>query len=207
MAYVLGFFAADGTITVNLRGGEYFVVQISNQLLLRAIRAAMGSEHKISRRVHKKNGSVFHRLQIGSKEICADLRTLGMTGQKTYRLAMPHVPGRHLGEFIRGYFDGDGNVWVGLVHKNRKRHLYTIQTSFTSCSKNFLCDMARRLEHFGIYGSVCKKKDKEAFRLQYSKKSSILLYHLMYDWLQSDLYIEHKKNRFEKFLSKNAVVA
>jgi len=44
MAYVLGFFAADGYITVNKRGGQFWCIQITDKKLLVSIREAIKSE-------------------------------------------------------------------------------------------------------------------------------------------------------------------
>ena len=40
MAYVLGFFMADGSIDVNPRGSQYFSIQICDKELLEEIRGA-----------------------------------------------------------------------------------------------------------------------------------------------------------------------
>ena len=48
MAYVLGFFSADGYITVNRRGGQFWCIQITDKKLLEQIKKAIESEHKIS---------------------------------------------------------------------------------------------------------------------------------------------------------------
>jgi len=51
--------------------------------------------------------------------MCDDLRKLGMKERKTKSLAVPAVPNAYLQEFVRGYFDGDGNVWVGRMNTGR----------------------------------------------------------------------------------------
>lgn len=50
MAYVLGFFAADGGITINNRGGYYIDIHICDGNLLYKIRKVLESDHKISKR-------------------------------------------------------------------------------------------------------------------------------------------------------------
>ena len=97
------------------------------------------SEHKISIKIRKrKEEKTSYRLQIGSKEMFNDLYALGMRQNKTKSLTVPNVPNKFFCHFIRGYFDGDGNVWVGYVHKERKTTLRTIRSVFTSCSNLFL---------------------------------------------------------------------
>ena len=48
MAYVLGFFAADGCMIKNKRGAHFIEFHITDKNLLFAIRAAMRSNHKIA---------------------------------------------------------------------------------------------------------------------------------------------------------------
>jgi intein-encoded DNA endonuclease-like protein len=202
MAYILGFFFADGTITHNKNGSVYFVLQIADKELLESVRSVMRSEHKIAKRVHKKDGSIFFRLQIGSREIISDLAYLGVTPQKTKRMQLPNIPNEYLGSFVRGYFDGDGNVWTGDVHKERATKLHTIQTVFTSCSQEFLHALQYELEKNGIYGSCNAPSKKNVFRLQYSVKSSILLFRLMYICVLGGLFLERKRCVFEDFLKQ-----
>ncbi|TSD02985.1 MAG: hypothetical protein Athens071416_376 [Parcubacteria group bacterium Athens0714_16] len=207
MAYVLGFFMADGYMSVNSRGSEYFAIQITDKNILEKIKKIINSEHKISKRIRKPTERPIFRLQIGSKEVCEDLRKLGVEELKTKTMRLPDIPNKYLGDFIRGYFDGDGNVWVGFVNKYRKTKTFVIHSAFTSCSKGFLIDLRNKLSgiNFGE-GSLYKTK-KNAYVLKYSVKSSTLLYKLIYDNLKSDLFLNRKKKVFEKYLKiKNAVV-
>ena len=54
MAYVLGFFAADGYMTINKRGGQFWCIQITDQQLLNSIRKVIESNHKIGIRLPRK---------------------------------------------------------------------------------------------------------------------------------------------------------
>lgn len=203
MAYVLGFFAADGCITVHANGGEYIDFHISDGELLYKIRNTMDSDHHIKERRWKKNESILYRMQIGSKEICNDLRCLGFREGKTNHMPFPNIPLEHAGDFIRGYFDGDGHVWTGAIHKKRKTQLEVIQTKFSSCSHDFLEGLQTYLrENYGAGGSILKRKKKNVYVLQYSINDSLLLYDLMYGNLQTDLFLERKKKVFDKFIKK-----
>lgn len=200
MAYVLGFFMADGSITINPRGSEYFAIQITDKDILEKIKKSMRSEHKISKRIRKLTEKTIYRIQIGSKEMCEDLRKLGIEELKTKTMKLPNIPGKYLGDFVRGYFDGDGNVWVGFVNKHRKTKTFVIHSAFTSCSFGFLTDLREKLQRFNFGNGTLYKTQKNAYVLKYGVKSSILLYKLMYDNLKSDLFLSRKKNIFEKYL-------
>lgn len=209
MAYVLGFFAADGYITCNKRGAYFWCIQITDKKLLEQIKRVIASEHKISVRLRPGNESTIYRLQIGSKEMCDDLRKLGFAERKTKSLAVPNVPNQFWKSFVRGYFDGDGNVWSGYVHKDRKVPLLVVRTVFTSCSKIFLEHFARRLESFDIRRGVVSASKGSYYRLTYSVHGSLKLYDFMYNHdIQTSppLLLSRKKRVYEKYL-KNAAVA
>ena len=201
MAYILGFFCADGSLTINPRGSHYMDFHMTDKTLLQDIRRVMSSNHKLVERRRSHKWSPLYRLQIGSKEMCNDLQNLGVHERKTYTMTVPHVPKEYFSDFVRGYFDGDGNVWMGEIHKKRKTQLLTIQTGFTSCSNGFLTSLRDELSKMGIHGSVYKRKGENAFRLQFSIKGSIMLYQLMYKDLSSDLFLNRKKKVFEKYIN------
>ncbi len=203
MAYVLGFFAADGYITLNKRGANFWSIQITDQQLLESIREVVGSEHAISIRERSGNANTIYRLQIGSMEMCDDLRRLGMKERKTKSMVIPNVPKKYFSHFVRGYFDGDGNVWVGVMQKGRNSSSLAIQTMFTSCSLEFLKELHNRLLTMDIEGGSIYKSKKNYSRLQFSVSDSLKLYELMYNHPASSLgslFLERKKIVFEKFI-------
>jgi len=207
MAYVLGFFAADGYITVNKRGGQFWSIQIVDKKLLENIKKTVGSGHKISTMKRRKifGGEVsfyiIYRLQIGSIEMCDDLRHLGMCENKTKSLTVPNVPDKYFSDFVRGYFDGDGNVWLGNVNKIRKIPKFTIIVMFTSCSFVFLDQLRKKLLKFGLKGGSLYRSKRNYSRLQFSVLDSLKLYDFMYNSLRtSKLFLKRKKDVFEKYV-------
>ncbi len=198
MAYILGFFAADGYMTVNKRGGQFWCIDINDSILVEGIRAVIESNHKISvRRRHDGNNFSF-RLQIGSIEMCDDLRKLGFGPNKTHRLAMPDVPDEYFGDFVRGYFDGDGCVWTGDMHKERETWTHVISIIFTSCSNEFLLALKNRLEIFGIEKGVLSRKHPNYSRLIYSVNGSLKIHDFMYN-RPCNLFLSRKKIKFDQY--------
>lgn len=201
MAYVLGFFAADGYLAVNTRGGQFWCFQIKDKELLEKIKDVLGSNHAIGIRTSKLSQNPLYRLQIGSIEMCSDLRKLGFTQNKTTRLVFPQIPAQFLPDFVRGYFDGDGNVWSGIAHKNRNQPSTIIQTCFTSCSKSFLEKLHIEIEReTGNKGAIHPIKGKACYRLQYSTQPSLKLYDFMYNGAVGGIFLKRKKIVFEKFI-------
>ena len=209
MAYVVGFFAADGYISLNNRGAHFWNIQITDKELLDNIKRTVQSDHKIGIRKRNLKESTIYRLQIGSIEMCNDLRKLGFTERKSKNLSVNKVPKKYFSHFARGYFDGDGNVWVGFAHKDRKIPSLTLLTAFTSCSTDFLRLLLKELNKHGIEGGSIYVSKENYSRLQLGTRDSLKLYDLMYNQDNSSgLRLLRKKVVFEKFQikRKNAVV-
>ncbi len=201
MAYVLGFFTADGNMIRNKRGG-YFIEFISIDYdLIEKIRTLLRSDLKISVRKHRnEKWSTCYRLQVGSKEIYHDLLRLGMTPNKSKSVQMPNIPLEYLGHFVRGYFDGDGNVSSGsYARKDRKKRLSKIILSgFISGSKQFLEQFHNSLKNFaGIKGGTLYHHDR-AYRLYFSIRDTMALYRFLYANCGA-LYLLRKRIIFEKY--------
>jgi hypothetical protein len=202
MAYVLGFFAADGYITVNKRGASFWSIQITDEDLIYKIKNCIGAEHKIGERIGKGNNKNLYRLQIGSFEMCDDLNKLGYKENKTKSLFLPKVPGKYFSHFVRGYFDGDGNVWVGYLHKERKMPDLGITCTFTSCSLSFLVRLKDRLNQVGLLGGSIIKNKENYCRLSYGTKDALKLFNFMYnsiDLKKDGLFLKRKVAVFERF--------
>jgi len=198
MAYVLGFIYADGNITNTKRNTWFWSIQITDKEILEAIKNEVNSSHKISKRKNIQNHKQLYRLQIGSKEMCNDLLNLGLTERKSKTIQFPSIPEKYFSNFLRGYFDGDGGVWVGLKNKKNKQDGFIISTYFTSGSESFLVSLKKILSKKGFScGSLVKKE--RGFDLKYSVKDSLILYKIMYN-RRCSLFLARKKEKFEKYI-------
>lgn len=201
MAYILGFITADGTIRTSKTGGKYLDIHITDKPLLMSVRKRLAPAHAISERVRDPRWKTGYRLQIGSKTIYSDLQCLGVTEVKSRRLHIPpSMPSVFVGAYARGYFDGDGNVWMGTIHKKRKTQHIALLCAFTSASASFLYSFKQLLETRGLRGGSLMRRGEYA-RLQYASRNSLLLHDLMYSSCCVDnLYLERKKKVFDAFI-------
>ncbi len=203
MAYVLGFFVADGNMIRNKRGAHFIEFQITDKDLLKEIKKALGSNHKISTRrrsVFNKKWKDAYRLQIGSKEIFNDLIKLGMMPNKSKTIDLPNIPNKYFSDFVRGYFDGDGNVTiVNYVRKDRKnKKSRTILSGFTSGSKIFLQNLHINLKKITEICGGTLNYSSRGYRLYFSVNDSWKLYDFMYN-NKNDLFLKRKKKIFENY--------
>jgi hypothetical protein len=201
MAYVLGFFLADGSLTINPRGSKYLDFTSTDQDIMEKIRAVLGSNHKIGAMKPKgKMRKIRYHLQIGSKKMFADLMRLGITVRKSKKEKMPPVPNKLFAHFIRGFFDGDGHACGFTYIKTDRTYVSRgFQCGFTSGAKGILVAIHKRLRSAKVVnGGSFEVRDSGA-HLRYSVNDSIALYHFMYDPMKSVLYLPRKKEKFEKF--------
>jgi len=200
MAYVLGFFTADGNMIKNKRGAHFISFYSVDKELLESIKKVMGIDHKLSfRKKRGENQKDSYRLQIGSKEIFNDLLKIGLTPNKSKTVSLPKIPNKYFSDFLRGYFDGDGSVIAGYFKKSdRKSKSFTLSVRFTSGSKEILEQLMNNLKNIiGSKGSLFFAG--RAWRLNYSINDSRKLFDLMYnDNVINDLiYLKRKYNIFK----------
>lgn len=201
MAYVLGFFAADGNLSINKRGGCYISFQSKDRQIIFDIRKAIDSNNKISTRTNKLTDNKFYRLQIGSRYIVDILQKMGFSTTKTKHLPFLNIPDNMLHDFVRGYFDGDGNIWKGEVHKERKTRHTVLQLAFTSGAYLFLSQLKISLNTLlGTNGSHVTSKNGAFSRLQYSTKDALKIYNFMYNTSTTLICLKRKKRQFDKHI-------
>ncbi len=204
MAYILGFFTADGSMAKNKRGAHFIEIEITDKELLEEIRTVLGSNHKITARDRNKKCKISYRLQIGSKEIFSDLLFLGITPCKSKTIRLPKVPNKYFPHFVRGYFDGDGNAIKGYYsRRDRKSKKSVFLTRFISGSKLFIVDLQGRLSDLaGIKGFIYEGDG--AWVLNYSIKESEKIFHFMYPLSGTceTLFLKRKKKIFDSFFAK-----
>jgi len=105
MAYVLGFWFADGYITRGDRCLYSIGFRSKDHEHLISIRAVLQSRHRI---YDKHDGS--YELVISSKTLWEDIKLLGGMPAKSLTTTFPSLPEGFLVDFLRGYCDGDGSV-------------------------------------------------------------------------------------------------
>jgi len=208
MAYVLGFFAADGSMYRINRGTHFIEFQITDGELLSDIQKLLGSNHKITIRNRGSGCLPIYRLQIGSKIFFSDLEALGFMQNKSKILPLPNIPHDFFSHFTRGYFDGDGHVWAGTIHKVDRAHpSEVIMTGFTSGSEKFLSSFKMELKTKASLtgGSLCYSSG--AFRLQYATANSERLHNFMYQNgnVAGLIYLERKYKIFQDALASKAM--
>lgn len=204
MAYILGFLSADGSIYRTKRNTYFLEFQITDKDLLYRIREALNSDHKITEKNSSKGEKMVYRLQIGSKEIFEDLVKIGITQAKSKTIKLPSIPRRFFAHFLRGYFDGDGNIVSGIFKRKDKGFSEEyFRLRFTSGSKTILDDIRDKLNQLLKFnGSILRYGG--AWRLSYSNKNSIKICNFIYKDIRKNnlIYLLRKYNIFQQFVDR-----
>lgn len=197
-AYILGFICADGHIEKDRLD---ITVSIKDRDILEKIRCAMHSNHPIKEinRINpykKTNRKVLTlvELMIGSVELVKPLFTMGLTTNKTYTLngdILRYIPKYLMRDFLRGYFDGDGNVFFGRRYSSGYKYNINI------CgNEDFL------LKSFQTYFPSNNKLYKDLYSKQCyvwkisSREKVIDFMYYLYD--NSSIFLQRKYNEFRK---------
>lgn len=177
MAYVLGFWFADGYMR---HEKSYRITFCSNDTeILLKIRKSLSSNNLIK----EKKTDDSRDLIIFSKRLYCRLTELGGKRAKSRTIVFPKVPTKYLPDFIRGYFDGDGSVfYTTYMHTKIKRLRTELRSNFTSGSIDFLEELQDILNK--KLGLVKKKigsfNNGSSRKLGYATYDTIKLLKFMY---------------------------
>lgn len=182
MAYVLGYFAADGSMYKNKRGSYYVAFTSTDKELIPLIKKLMSASNTVeSYKSPKKTWKRRYVLQIGSRKLYKRLANLGFAPKKSLTLAFPDVPNSFINHFLRGYFDGDGcATFAYYKRKNRKDLQKVLNIRIRYGSKKFIQELQDKLtkqvqiDHGRIYFH------SRAYELVYHTKDVLKLYSFMY---------------------------
>lgn len=202
-AYWLGFFFADGCVSVNSKSnsgecsiklykGDYRHLQKFNKSLNGNIPVTFNE------RVCSFNDKLQESCSIRcySIKMANDLISHGCIPNKTYYIKMPKISKLLINHFIRGFFDGDGCI---CLNSNIRKDL---QINFCSASEAFLTELRHVLYEHGINSYITDEKDRNTFRLYVKGLQNVNnMWIFMFD--DATVFLDRKytkkKNLYEKY--------
>jgi hypothetical protein len=160
-AYVLGWIASDGTITKDYRTTSIVLAEQDLEILekIRDIvcKKVPIRQHKVYRALAQNQ----YRLNICSKTIgkrISKLLGLSRGGKKSGLIRFPKLEKRYESDFIRGVFDGDGNI--RSIDKNSLKGLECGISSYSMGLKEGIKEICFKngidshINKYGIYFST-----------------------------------------------------
>ena len=132
------------------------------------------------------------KVSINSRKITKDLINLGCTNNKSKTIKMPEISDKFLNHFIRGYFDGDG--WI-FVDKNKIPAFGIVSASREMIiSLNSLISEKSNIKENRIYDYT------SYYNFAYRSYTDIIkISEFLYK--QSNIYLIRKKYKFDEVLS------
>lgn len=200
MAYVLGYWYADGSMYPSVRG-SYINITSTDKNTIYKIKGWLGSHHIIRiKNPTWPNGKISFVLRVGNKKLYKSLIKLGLYPNKSLTVRLPDIPDQYSNHFVRGYFDGDGCAYLYMKKgKTRKQILGGFTVTFTSGSKMFLEDLCQYLKFRLELNRDKVYKGHRSFQLKYNTADSMKIFNFMYRECQPDLYLERKFNIFKQY--------
>lgn len=130
-AYYLGLFFADGCNHIGTKG---------NQIALSLHKKDIDILEKFSKLIYDKSNIKTFRNQkiciIYSKHMSDSLTSHGCTPRKSLTLQFPQtIPDHLMNHFLRGYFDGDGCIYLGKSRSGKMQATVTIVSTIWFCQK------------------------------------------------------------------------
>ena len=200
-AYWLGFFFADGCITINKKGdnkqySQYKIqlTSIDREIIEKFSKAIDYNNNKIS--VYKDK---YYYLHLTSKKMFDDLSFLKCTERKSLILTFPNIDQIYISHFIRGYFDGDGSISTRDQNVKFKNHIaiYTSANIHFCGTLEFLTELKSNIPF--LTNSKLKiekdnRKSTNCYSLRFSGYKRIKLF---YDYIYTNSLFLYRKN--EKF--------
>lgn len=200
MSYWLGFLYADGSLEdASYLRGKYLRASSIDEELIVNLKFFLEAKHPIVV-LKPKNEREKPRffIRIGDKDLYKSLLEKGVYPNKSLVMKFPKVPEFFLFHFVRGYFDGDGCVYLEKAKgKTKKEIIKKLSTIFTSGSKFFLEELKRRLEKScKINGHIYN--NRSAFQLRYNTKESIEIFKNIYK-IPNSSFLKRKKEKFREY--------
>ncbi len=189
-AYWLGFIYADGCISkdykqliINLNPADIKHLELFN--------SCIESNYPI---IYMDNGR-YITLRISRKDFVKHLVDKGCVPHKSLILQFPSgdkLPRHLVKHFIRGYFDGDGSVYLSNN---------CIYSSFTG-TENMLLGIKKELNNLNLNteASVRKYPEKDIYDFKLGGTNIMQrFYHILYD--EATIFMNRKRNIFNDYFN------
>lgn len=201
--YFLGLICADGSLSEK-SNGLTLELKESDKEFLDSIRKKLTSKI-LSYRENTKS----YRLYFSSKEIKFEIMKFINSCQKTKNLIYPpNIPARYQKDFIRGYFDGDGNLNIKMSYrivKNEKKSYPGIRLRFFG-TYPFLLGLSQTIHNENVVNFIrqpSRKSKENVFYIEYAFKSA----NSIMDWLYNGAtyFLDRKKQVYNHIKNSDKI--
>ncbi len=177
LAYAIGVIATDGNLSPN---GRTIHITSKDIEMIENIKSCLKIDNKIGK---KANGSspekIYHVIQFGDINFYEFLNSIGLTKNKSKTIGKIKIPKEYFFDFLRGCFDGDGNIDVSFHKESRHPQL---RIRLCSASLVFLEWIKKEIEsQLKINtGWIYSNKSENMHILSYGKNDAGKIFKFMY---------------------------
>ena len=202
-AYILGLMYADGC-NFPPKSTSNISLQESDKELLEKIKIEIESTQPlkfIDQSNRNDNGYSYNNmctLNMYSKHVCETLTKLGVIQNKSLLLEFPNISSNLYSHFIRGYFDGDGSLYM-YKKSNGNVHITITYTSTEKFCKKLKEIIEKELGiNCGIYDASCHNGITKVASITGVKHPLKVL-----NWMYKDaeLYLQRKYDKYIDYMN------
>lgn len=195
--YWLGLLYADGSMYINSKGIYTLELNLIDKDHIEKFKKCLNSDHTISKKIVKSNGSIGYRICITNKYMNNRLIELGIIPNKTYeKIIIPDEIRNNKLLFIsylRGFLDGDGDI--ALRNNSCIQHV-----GFSSYDKESLLEINILInKYLNLNFSLYEHSNRCPCLRIHGQKNIKQFLDELYSNVNSDYYLERKYKRYKKF--------
>lgn len=193
-AYWLGFLYADGCVHDKSNGQKLISLAVKDKEVIEKFIKALEGDFEV------KQYNDVYGIYLTSKIMFNDLSKLGCVPRKSLILTFPIINKKLIHHFIRGYFDGDGTVFIcNPKNKNKTATIYK-SIGIGICGTFELLNIL--VQHAPI--NFPKKDKRKEGNIWYSSISGSKRAAAFYNYLYQDatVWLNRKKNKFENYFKE-----
>lgn len=199
-AYWLGLIAADGSVSKLQPKRRNQRLQITlkyeDKYILEKFKSNIkytGPVLEYTIKTGKYQGHRYATILFTSNKIAQDLAKYNIVPGKTYTYSYPNIPDKYTFDFIRGYFDGDGSVFISN-EKHWRNGTITPVIHFRFIGTKSLMETIQRKLNIG--GALIKSRNSFTYELCYKRKIKALEFFSKI-YTKKSLYLKRKYNIFK----------
>ena len=144
---------------------------------------------------HKKNAL----LVITHSQIYTDVQKHGCCLDKTYNLKFPTtIPDKLMGDYLRGFFDGDGSIYI------YEKKSYRPATVKIVATRKWAEGLINWLSHKDIKATIYndKRHDKRITGFHICNVPDLIkFYNLIYEDLDNQIFLKRKYNTYSEYVN------
>lgn len=190
-AYWLGFLYADGCVHDKPNGQKLITLVVKDKEVVEKFIKALNGNFEV------KQYNDVYGVYLTSKIMFNDLCKLGCVPRKSLILKFPIINLKFISHFIRGYFDGDGSVFI---YKRKGKIKSSESIGVGICGTEEL--LSTLVQHAPI--NIPKKDKRNSGNVWYSSifgsKKALAFYNYLYK--DATIFLNRKKDKFENYFKE-----